>query len=239
MSNQLKDSENSFLGRIADLDDSDKPREKALSLGIRSLSNAELLAIIFGSGLPGKSVISMSQEVLASCDNRLSRLSRLSIHEMKKNFKGVGTAKAISLAAAFELGLRARDEDATLDPQIKSSTDIYNMIRVKLQRLEYEEFWVLYLSRSNRVIFEECMSKGGVSGTVIDVRLILKRAIELLSSGIILVHNHPSGNTRPSPEDDRITAKIKEAASLLDINVLDHLIITPTDYFSYNDNGRL
>ena len=239
MSDQLKDSENSFLGRIADLDDSDKPREKALSLGIRSLSNAELLAIIFGSGLPGKSVISMSQEVLASCDNRLSRLSRLSIHEMKKNFKGVGTAKAISLAAAFELGLRARDEDATLDPQIKSSTDIYNMIRVKLQRLEYEEFWVLYLSRSNRVIFEECMSKGGVSGTVIDVRLILKRAIELLSSGIILVHNHPSGNTRPSPEDDRITAKIKEAASLLDINVLDHLIITPTDYFSYNDNGRL
>lgn len=239
MNDQLKDSENSFLGRIADLDDSDKPREKALSLGIRSLSNAELLAIIFGSGLPGKSVISMSQEVLASCDNRLSRLSRLSIHEMKKNFKGVGTAKAISLAAAFELGLRARDEDATLDPQIKSSTDIYNMIRVKLQRLEYEEFWVLYLSRSNRVIFEECMSKGGVSGTVIDVRLILKRAIELLSSGIILVHNHPSGNTRPSPEDDRITAKIKEAASLLDINVLDHLIITPTDYFSYNDNGRL
>lgn len=239
MSDQIKKTENRFLGRIADLDDSDKPREKALSLGIRSLSNAELLAIIFGSGLPGKSVISMSQEVLASCDNRLSRLSRLSIHEMKKRFKGVGTAKAISLAAAFELGLRTRDEDAALDTQIKSSTDIYNMMRVKLQRLEYEEFWVLYLSRSNRVIFEECMSKGGVSGTVTDVRLILKRAIELLASGIILVHNHPSGNLRPSPDDDRITTKAKEAAKLLDINVLDHLIITPTNYFSYNDNGRL
>ena len=239
MSNQLKEPENRFMGRIADLDENDKPREKALSLGIRSLSNAELLAIIFGSGLPGKSVISMSQEILASCDNRLSRLSRMSIHEMKKNFKGVGTAKAISLAAAFELGLRTRDEDVALDPQIKCSSDIYNMMRVKLQRLEYEEFWALYLSRSNRVIFEECMSKGGVSGTVTDVRLILKRAIELLASGIILVHNHPSGNTRPSPDDDRITAKIKEAARLLDINVLDHLIITPTEYFSYNDNGRL
>lgn len=239
MSDQIKEPENRFLGRIADLDDSDKPREKALTLGIRSLSNAELLAIIFGSGLPGKSVISMSQEVLASCDNRLSRLSRLSIHEMKKRFKGVGTAKAISLAAAFELGLRTRDEDAALDTQIKSSTDIYNMMRVKLERLEYEEFWVLYLSRSNRVIFEECMSKGGVSGTVTDVRLILKRAIELLASGIILVHNHPSGNLRPSPDDDRITTKAKEAAKLLDINVLDHLIITPTNYFSYNDNGHL
>ena len=239
MSDHFKEPDNRFMGRIADLDESDKPREKALSLGIRSLSNAELLAIIFGSGLPGKSVISMSQEVLASCDNRLSRLSRLSIHEMKKRFKGVGTAKAISLAAAFELGLRTRDEEVTLDMPIKCSTDIYNLMRTKLQRLEYEEFWVLYLSRGNRVIFEECMSKGGVSGTVTDVRLILKRAIELLASGIILVHNHPSGNTRPSPEDDRITTKAKEAARLLDINVLDHLIITPTDYFSYSDNGRL
>lgn len=239
MSDQLKEPENRFMGRIADLDDSDKPREKALALGIRSLSNAELLAIIFGSGLPGKSVISMSQEVLASCDNRLSRLSRLSIHEMKKKFKGVGTAKAISLAAAFELGLRTRDEDAALDPQIKCSTDIYNLMRTKLQRLEHEEFWVLYLSRSNRVMFEECMSKGGISGTVIDVRLILKRAIELLASSIILVHNHPSGNLNPSPEDNRITTKTKEAALLLDINVLDHLIITPTDYFSYSDNGRI
>lgn len=239
MSDQLKEPENRFMGRIADLDEGDKPREKALTQGIRSLSNAELLAIIFGSGLPGKSVISMSQEILASCNNRLSRLSRMSIHEMKKSFKGVGTAKAISLAAAFELGLRTRDEDAALDPQIKCSTDIYNMMRAKLERLEYEEFWVLYLSRSNRVIYEECMSKGGVSGTVTDIRLILKRAIELLASGIILVHNHPSGNLRPSPDDDRITTKAKEAAKLLDINVLDHLIITPTSYFSYNDNGRL
>lgn len=239
MSDQLKEPENRFFGRIADLDEGDKPREKALSQGIRSLSNAELLAIIFGSGLPGKSVISMSQEILASCDNRLSRLSRLSIHEMKKKFKGVGTAKAISLAAAFELGLRTRDEDAALDPQIKCSTDIYNIMRTKLERLEYEEFWVLYLSRSNRIIYEECMSKGGVSGTITDIRLILKRALELLASGIILVHNHPSGNLRPSPDDDRITTKTKEAAKLLDINVLDHLIITPTSYFSYNDNGRL
>ena len=239
MSDQLKEPENRFMGRIADLDEGDKPREKALSHGIRSLSNAELLAIIFGSGLPGKSVISMSQEILASCDNRLSRLSRLSIHEMKKKFKGVGTAKAISLAAAFELGLRTRDEDAALDPQIKNSTDIYNIMRIKLERLEYEEFWVLYLSRSNRIIYEECMSKGGVSGTITDIRLILKRALELLASGIILVHNHPSGNLRPSPDDDRITTKTKDAAKLLDINVLDHLIITPTSYFSYNDNGRI
>lgn len=239
MSNKLKVPNIQFLGRIADLDENDKPREKALSQGIRSLSNAELLAIIFGSGIPGKSVISMSQEILSSCNNKLSRLSRLSIHEMKKNFKGVGTAKAISLAAAFELGLRARDEDASFDHQIKSSADIYNIMRIKLERLEYEEFWVLFLSRSNRILSEECMSKGGVSGTVTDIRLILKRAIELLASSIILVHNHPSGNLRPSPEDDRITTKTKEAAKLLDINVLDHLIITPTNYFSYSDNNLI
>ncbi len=239
MARQFDDLENSFSWRISDLDDSDKPREKAMTHGIGTLSNAELLAIILGSGLPGKSVIALSQEILASCNNRLSQLSMMSIYEMTKNYKGVGAAKAISLAAAFELGLRARDETEIKDAVIRSSNDIYNVVRSRLQRLNYEEFWVLYLSRSNRIMFEQCLSKGGVAGTVVDTKLILKRAIELLASSIILVHNHPSGNLRPSREDEKITTTIKQAAALIDVKVLDHLIITPFAFFSFLDEGLL
>lgn len=236
---QSEYNENRFLGRISDLDENDKPREKAISLGIRSLSNAELLAIILGSGLPGKSVIALSQEILASCSNRLSRLSMMSMHEMTKNYKGVGMAKAISLAAAFELGLRARDEEVITDPIIRGSEDIYNVMRSRLQRLNYEEFWVLYLSRSNRIMYEQCISKGGTAGTVVDTKLILKRAIELLASSIILVHNHPSGNLQPSREDENITDAIKQAGKLIDVRLLDHLIITPNAYYSFLDHNHL
>ena len=236
---QSEYNENRFLGRISDLDENDKPREKAISLGIRSLSNAELLAIILGSGLPGKSVIALSQEILASCGNRLSRLSMMSMHEMTKNYKGVGTAKAISLAAAFELGLRARDEEVITNPTIRGSEDIYNVMRSRLQRLNYEEFWVLYLSRSNRIMYEQCISKGGIAGTVVDTKLILKRAIELLASSIILVHNHPSGNLQPSCEDENITDAIKQAGKLIDVRLVDHLIITPNAYYSFLDHNHL
>lgn len=238
MASTLKEPDNRF-GRISDLDDSDKPREKALSQGIRTLSNAELLAIVFGSGLPGKSVIQLSQEILASCNNRLSRLSRMSIHEVVKNYNGIGPAKAISLAAAFELGCRCRDEKATDDPVILNSKSVYDIMRGRLERINHEEFWVLMLSRSNRVMYEYRASQGGMASTIVDVKLLLKKAIDLLASAMVLVHNHPSGNSHPSTEDDRLTLRIKDAAKLLDIKVLDHLIITPSGYFSYNDDGRL
>lgn len=237
MTDKLKDTSSRF-GRISDLDDSDKPREKALKHGIGALSNAELLAIIFGSGLPGKSVIQLSQEILASCDNRLSRLSRMSIHEVVGKYNGIGPAKAITLAAAFELAERCSHEIDN-DPVIHNSKDVDNLMRPRLCRLNYEEFWMLMLSRGNKVIYEACLSKGGTASTVVDPKLLFKNAIDHLASGIILVHNHPSGNCKPSVEDDKLTQRIKDGGKLLDVAVLDHIIITPTDFFSYADNGRL
>ncbi|MBR1964610.1 MAG: DNA repair protein RadC [Muribaculaceae bacterium] len=237
MSEKVQEPQSRF-GRISDLDESDKPREKALKHGISSLSNAELLAIIFGSGLPGKSVIQLSQEILASCDNRLSRLARMSIHEVVSKFNGIGPAKAISLAAAFALSDRYANE-VDNDPIIQNSADVERLMRPRLGRLNYEEFWVLMLSRNNRVIYEERLSKGGVSSTVVDPKLVFKSAIDKLASAIILVHNHPSGNCRPSTDDDRLTQRLKDGGKLLDISVLDHIIITENNKFSYAEENRL
>ena len=227
--------------RIADLDTNDKPREKALNQGIEHLTNAELLAIILGSGIQGMSVIDLSRNILAGCDNRLSRLARMSIHSLCRNFKGVGPAKAISLFAALELGTRCVHSQALEkeDPIIRSSRDIYDLIRQKLENKGHEEFWVIYLNQANRVQSMECISKGGLTSTVADIKIILKMAIDKLSSSIILVHNHPSGNLKPSVPDDRLTEKIQEAAKLLEIKLLDHLVITATGYYSYCDEGRL
>jgi DNA repair protein RadC len=144
-----------------------------------------------------------------------------------------------SLAAAFELGCRCRDEEVADDPLIRQSSDVYNIMRNRLERLNYEEFWVLMLSRSNRVIYEERLSQGGTASTVVDIKLLFKSVIDKLASGIILVHNHPSGNCTPSQEDDRLTHRIKDAGTLLDIKVFDHIIITPNNYYSYADNSRL
>lgn len=225
--------------KVADMDESDKPREKAMTQGIGSLTNTELMAIILGSGMPGKSVISLSQEILHDADGRLGRVARLTIPELIKKYTGVGPAKAVSLAAAFELGTRCADDMATADAQIRSGADVFKLMRSRLQRLNSEEFWVLHLSRSNRVISRDCISRGGTAGTVVDIKLLLKSAIDRLSSSIILVHNHPSGTLKPSVEDDSLTARIKAGASMLDIRVLDHVIIAPTGYFSYNDEGKL
>lgn len=225
--------------RIADLDSTDKPREKAMRHGIETLTNAELLAIIFGSGLPGKSVITLSQEILRDNGNRLSRLSQMSIHELSSKYDGIGPAKAVTLAAAFELGTRCQTDLAIADPVIKGSDSVYKMMRQSMERLPYEQFRVLHLNRANRVIFDECVSKGGTTSTTVDVKLVMKRAIDKLSAGLIFVHNHPSGNLRPSKADDELTQRLKKAAEILDIKVLDHLIITPSGYYSYSDEGRL
>lgn len=226
--------------RIHDLGDDEKPREKALNLGIRALSDAELVGLIFGGGLPGVSVIDLARLILRDCDNRVDNLARLSMDELMSKYKGVGPAKAVSLAAAFELGRRNREQMAeNREVTIRSSADVAMLMSPSLEGLDYEEFWVLMLSRSNRVKFRRCLSQGGTAGTVVDVKLLMKRAVDCLASGLILVHNHPSGNPKPSVEDDRLTSKIKEAAAYLDMRVLDHVIIARDRNYSYADEGRL
>ncbi len=225
--------------RVADLDDADKPREKALNQGVSSLSNAELLAIVFGSGLPGRSVVDLSKDILLDNDNRLSRLARMSVHEVIRKYKGIGTAKAISLAAAFELGTRCACDMKQLDPQVKGSDTIYEALRGNMELLPYEEFKVVHLNRANRIMYVETVSKGGTASTLVDIKLVMKSAIDKLSASLIFVHNHPSGNLQPSSADDKLTKQLKSAAELVDIRVLDHIIITSQGYYSYNDNGRL
>lgn len=226
--------------RIQDLNDDDKPREKALANGIRSLSDAELVALIFGGGLPGMSVVDMARSILHDCDQRVDNLARMGMQEMMAKYKGVGPAKAVCLAAAFELGRRNREQmAAAADPLIRSSRDVREIMQPLIGQLDYEEFWVMMLSRSNRVKFKRCISQGGTAATVVDVKLLLKRALDCLAEGIILVHNHPSGNSLPSGEDDRLTQKIKDGASFLGIRVMDHVIIAGDDFYSYADQGRL
>lgn len=233
------ESNENLQHRIHDLSDDDRPREKAMRHGIESLSNAELLAIVFGSGLPGQSVISLSQNILRDNDNRLSRLARLSISEMMRKYKGIGPAKAISLAAAIELGMRCQVDFKVDNPQIMGSQTVYEMMQPMMARLTWEEFWVLHLSRANKVIARERVSSGGTVGTVVDLKLLMKSAIDKLSSGMILVHNHPSGNLRPSNEDNNLTMRIKQACKMLDIRLLDHVIIGPGGFYSYADSGVL
>lgn len=226
---------------IEDLAADDRPREKALRNGIGSLSNAELIAIIFGNGMKGKSVLTMSQELIARNNGRISDIARKSIKEMVKDNPGVGPAKAISLAAAIELGMRCQAEAPAERARITGSNSVYTLMRHKLQLLNHEEFWIMMLNRANLVIDTVRISQGGSAATVVDSKMLFRRILEQgdIVSGVILIHNHPSGNHRPSIEDDRLTAKIKEGGALLDIRVLDHIIITPSAYYSYCDEGKL
>ena len=229
--------------RVQDLQEDDRPREKAMRHGVKALSDAELLAIVLGGGLPGMSVLDMSRDILHRCDNSLVSLSRARIDEMKRKFKGVGDAKAVLVAAVFELGRRWRDEMADVDSRkrlrVTSSDDAYRFIRGRVELLPYEEFWVLMLSRANVITGACCVSQGGTAATVVDAKLLFRHAIDALASGIILVHNHPSGNLAPSHEDDVLTQRLAEAGKLLDIRILDHLIVTSDGYYSYNDERRL
>ena len=225
--------------RIADLSDDDKPREKALRHGIRTLSDTELIAILLGGGIPGKSVIDLSRELYDISNRSLSDLARMSVRDMCKRIAGIGPAKAITIAAALELGARRKDLKSESRPRIRTSSDAYEVIRNSLQDLAYEEFWIILLSRANMVIATTCISSGGTAATVVDPKIIMKHAIEHLASSIILVHNLPSGNISPSAQDDALTRKIKSAGQLLDVNVVDHLIIGQTGYYSYADEARI
>jgi len=216
----------------------DRPREKLLYKGISSLSDAELLAILIGSGSNDKSAVDLAREILNIASNNLNRLGKLDVHDLVR-LKGIGTAKAINIMAALELGRRRKSAEIMESPKIRSSNDVYSIFNPLLADLAHEEFWLLYLNRSNKILSRHKLSQGGISGTITDVRLIIKKAIELLASSIIICHNHPSGNLDPSEADTRITQKIKEAAGYFDINLLDHIIVTDNGYYSYADNGAL
>lgn len=223
---------------IKNLSKDDRPREKLIAHGRSSLSNAEIIGILIGSGSTEKSAVQLSREVLLSVDNDLDRLARLTIHDLMK-FKGIGMAKAVTIAAALELGRRKQNANRSDSIQIKSSSDIYNHLRERFLDLNHEEFYIVILNRANKVKSIELISKGGVSGTVVDGKIVFKKALEQIASAIILCHNHPSGNLKPSQSDIDLTKRMKSFGAMIDLPVLDHLIITDLGYYSFADEGLL
>lgn len=215
----------------------DKPREKLMLKGKSILSDAELLAILIGSGSRNESAVGLCQRILKSVDNNLNALGKLSITQLS-NFKGIGEAKAISIIAAMEIGRRRRAEDALELDKIVSSKTVFEIMQPIIGELIHEEFWVLYLNNSNKVLAKSQISKGGITGTVVDKRLIFKIAFENNATSIILTHNHPSGKLEPSQADIEITKELKLAGKQLDVRVLDHIIITEHGYFSFADENK-
>ncbi len=215
----------------------DQPREKFLSNGKQSLSDAELLAILIGSGSRGESALTLCKKILSKFDNNLTKLSKATFQEIKA-FKGIGDAKAIMISAALELSKRKQYAPDEIT-QIKRSEDAYKILAPLLMDLPHEEFWILLLSRSNRVLEKKKISIGGLTSTVVDPRIIFKIAIEYQASGLLLAHNHPSGQLIPSESDHVMTKKIVNAGKLFDISVMDHLIIGDSDYYSFADHGEM
>jgi DNA repair protein RadC len=206
--------------------------------GKNNLSNAELIAILLGSGNHMESALDVSKKILRSVNNNLHELSHLSVDQLKK-IKGIGPVKATTIIAAFELGNRRKQSEKPECVKITGSQDAYKLMVPLIGDLVHEEFWIMLMNRSNRCIRKQKISQGGISGTVIDIRLILKYAVEQLASSMIICHNHPSGNLQPSEADNKITRKITESAKIMDIQLLDHIIIADNSYFSYADNGLM
>lgn len=223
---------------IKQWNEDDRPREKLLNKGRTALSDAELIAILIGSGSRNESAVSLSQRILASAHNNLVELGKLSILELT-HFKGIGQAKAISIVAAMELGRRRRTSEAVEKEKITSSHSVFEYLQPIMGELPHEEFWIVYLNNSNRILKSAQLSKGGITGTLVDVRLVFKEALQLGAVGVILAHNHPSGTLKPSQSDIQLTKKLKIAGESLDIKVLDHLIITEKAYFSFADENML
>ena len=218
--------------------EADRPREKLLAKGKSALSEAELIAILIGSGNTQESAVELSKRILNSVDNNLVELGKLDVNALCK-FKGMGEAKAISIIAALELGRRRNEQTTPERESITSSRQAFNLLHPILADLPHEEFWLIFLNRANKVIKKQSISKGGVAGTVVDAKMIFKPAVENLASSVILCHNHPSGNRTPSQEDIALTRKIKEAGRALDISVHDHIIIANDTYYSFADEGLL
>jgi len=223
---------------IKNWSEDDKPREKLLNKGRNSLSDAELVAILIGSGSTEESAVALSKRILASVNHQLGELGRLSVPQLMQ-FRGIGKAKAVTIAAALELGRRRRGKEAAKVTRISSSREVFDLMQPLIGELPHEEFWIVYLNNANKVIHSTLLSKGGITGTLVDVRLVMKQALELGSVALILAHNHPSGTLKPSEADKQITYKLKKAAEALDIKILDHLIITERDYYSFADHNAL
>lgn len=223
---------------IKEFAEDDRPREKLVALGRQALSDAELLAIILGSGSHRETAVELARKVLNGAHNNINELAKLSVNDLKK-FKGIGLAKAVTIAAAFELGRRRLDSGEVERTKITGSAVAYQVLQQKLSDLQHEEFYVLLLNRANLVIKTIPLSKGGISGTVVDVRLIVKPAIENHASGVVIGHNHPSGQVLPSEQDKSITKKLRDALKLFDIALLDHIIVGDRKYYSFSDEGIL
>lgn len=231
--------ENKTKLNIKDWAEEDRPREKMLLKGVGALSDAELLGILIGSGNKNETAVELAQRILHSVSNNLNILGKQEIKELIKNFNGIGEAKAITIAAAMELGKRRKLSEVVVQPQITSSDTVYQIFHPVLADLKHEEVWVLLLNRANKVLKKIQVSKGGVAGTVVDIRMIMKEAIDSLASAMVLCHNHPSGNSNPSGDDDNITRRLKEAGQIMDVRLLDHIIVCDHSYYSYMDRGRM
>ena len=216
----------------------DRPREKLLLKGRASLSDAELIAILLGSGSRSETAVDLAKKVLVSVENNLNELGRLGVSELTR-FKGIGEAKAISIITALELGKRRRQSEALERKKVNSSAMVFEMMQPVIGDLSHEEFWAVFLSASNKVISRRCISKGGITGTMADLRMIFREGVINNSTGVIICHNHPSGSCIPSHPDKILTRKIAEAGKVMDIKLLDHLIITEHQYFSFADEALL
>lgn len=216
----------------------DRPREKLLAKGTQALTDAELIAILIGSGTARLSAVDVAKLILQNSGNSLHNLARFSVKDLMK-MKGIGEAKAITIVAALELGRRRKELEVEEKPKIVSSVDSHNLLRGDLMDLPHEEFWVLLLNRGNRLIKKKRVSEGGVSGTVADPKIIFKMALEELASGIIVAHNHPSGNLNPSKSDIDLTRRLKDGGKLLEVQLLDHIIVAGAKYFSFADEGLI
>lgn len=223
---------------IKDWSPEDRPREKLMAKGTSALSDAELIAILIGSGTAKLSAVEVGKKVLLHVNNQLNELARLSVKELMK-VKGIGEAKAITIVAALELGRRRKELDPQERPKISSSLASFDLLKGDLMDLPHEEFWVLLLNRANKLIKKKRVSEGGVSGTVADPKIIYKMALEELASGIIVAHNHPSGNLTASQSDIELTKKLKEAGKFLEIQLLDHIIVAGSKYLSFADEGLI
>ena len=223
---------------IKDWSSLDKPREKFIDKGARSLSDSELIAILIGSGSSKLTAVDLTKLILSDVNNSLVSLGKLSLEDLL-NYNGIGESKAITILAAIELAKRYRVSDANIETKISSSKSLYELMLPFLGGLNHEEFWVVYLNTANKVLAKEQISKGGISFTSVDNRIILKRALNLNSVSIIAIHNHPSGNLKPSSTDINLTNKLKLACDSLEIKLLDHIIISDTGYYSFLDENIL
>lgn len=218
------------------------PRERALKHGVKTLSDAEIMAILLGTGMKGKNVLDLANEILLDNKGHLSELANLSAKDITDRYGGIGLSKSLGLLAALELGRRAAQDAAELQASRKAVTksqDSYELMRHKLQNLDHEEFWILLLNNSLKRIRDVKINEGATNFTVVEVKKIIKAMIDNGANNVILFHNHPSGRLQPSAQDDSLTRKISEAAKIFDFRVLDHIIITPGGYFSYTDSGKM